>query len=487
MTSSKFSNWQSVHRALVSLSKQRSQLDYEEGLLLLQARRHFVWVKLGMGSFEEYVERVLGHNRRMARERLRVAEALEGLPELRMALREGELSWSTIRELTRVAVADTEHAWKQEAVGKTVRQVEELVSGRLPGDVPDSPVRENEKRRVLRLEVTAETYATFREAVGRLRQDADDSFDDETALLIMARQSLHSGRQAEVSEGRASYQVAMTVCSECQRGWQQARGQQVEVPAEVVQMAACDSQELPAAHVGQPQTRASQTTPPATRRNVIARDKGCCVVPGCGHSQYLDVHHITLRSEGGNHSAANVITLCGGHHRAVHRGHLLIQGDAEQGLSFSHADGTAYGQPVAEDNAVAFSDAFSALKQMGFRQGESQRALERVRASAQGDTSVGQILRAALRELYPAPSSALVREPRGIYIATPYRLRQSALPYPDPVPTWLTTKQLSGGRMAHPHDATRGQRRLALAARHRGAEPHIATASDDSRALGANL
>ena len=39
-------------------------------------------------------------------------------------------------------------------------------------------------------------------------------------------------------------------------------------------------------------TGARQGVPPALRRAVLARDRGCCQVPGCTHSPYVDVHHI---------------------------------------------------------------------------------------------------------------------------------------------------------------------------------------------------
>jgi hypothetical protein len=77
------------------------------------------------------------------------------------------------------------------------------------------------------------------------------------------------------------------------------------------------------AHVG---VRAKQTIAPATRRAVRIRDQRRCVVPGCRNARFLDLHHIGLRSEGGGNEADNLVTLCGLHHRAVHRGTLSVSG-----------------------------------------------------------------------------------------------------------------------------------------------------------------
>src|SRR5256885_17104383 len=104
-------DWRRAHEELTRLARCRAWLDWEEGRSLLDALRSGAHLHLGFGSFGEYVERILGYSRRSTDERLRVAEALEKLPELGQALREGRTSWSIVRELTRGAVPENEHAW----------------------------------------------------------------------------------------------------------------------------------------------------------------------------------------------------------------------------------------------------------------------------------------------------------------------------------------------------------------------------------------
>jgi hypothetical protein len=113
--------------------------------------------------------------------------------------------------------------------------------------LPSAPKTAGAERHVLRFEVSGEVLATFREALTKLRRDADGSLDDDAALLLMARHVL--GGPAD--EGRASYQVAMTVCEACQRTTQTGRGEAVEVSADVAAMARCDAQIVPRAHVGE--------------------------------------------------------------------------------------------------------------------------------------------------------------------------------------------------------------------------------------------
>lgn len=44
------------------------------------------------------------------------------------------------------------------------------------------------------------------------------------------------------------------------------------------------------------------------RAAVLERDKRCC--RKCGRREYLDVHHIAARADGGSDDPENLITLC---------------------------------------------------------------------------------------------------------------------------------------------------------------------------------
>ncbi len=399
--------WEQAHLELSRLAKQRAAADAEEGHWLLCALRSAAHVFMGFGTFNEYVERLFGYSARSTQEKLRVAEALEELPTMADALRSGELNWSAVRELTRVALPETEHDWLSVAAGKTVHQLEAIVNGKQPGDLPTTPTRPEATRHVLRFDVAAEILALFREAMLRLRRDAGSSLDDDAALMMMARQVLGG----PTDDGRSSYQIALSVCPECGAGAQRASGELVPVGPEVVEMAACDGQRLPPihsaaaanddgpdAHTGAP-TRAVQSIPPATRRAVLQRDHHRCQVPSCRNCAFVDVHHVELRSEGGNHDPDHLLTLCGAHHRASHRGEIVITGTVSQGLVFRHADGTEYGRAVVPRTVDLQTKAFQALRSLGFREGEVRRALDRVREATRPAQTVQEILRAALAVL----------------------------------------------------------------------------------------
>jgi len=396
--------WERAHTELVELAKSRAGFDWQEGRALLRAMRSGAHVRLGYASFSEYIERLFGYSPRFTVERLRVAEALEELPALGRALAVGELGWSTVRELTRVATAETEVEWIELARGGTAREVEKLVSGHRPGDAPGDPTDPTARRHVLRLELSGEALATFREALAKLRREAGEALDDDAAILLMARHVLGGPRD----DRRASYQVAVTVCEDCGRGRQQARGELVEVSREVVEMATCDAQ-----HIGEVDThvgtstpvegldadsppRAKQTIAPALRRRVLLRDAGRCVVPGCRHAVFVDIHHLEPKAEGGSNDAENLATLCAAHHRAVHSGRLTIEGCISTGLAFRHADGRRYGEAPRPREVEIRATVFQALRKLGFRETEARRAVERAVIHMGHDVAVEALLRASL-------------------------------------------------------------------------------------------
>ncbi len=416
--------WRAAHEALVELARSRAGLDSDEGRWLLAARRSGAHTRLGAGSFAEYIERLFGYTPRLTHDKLRVATALESLPRLAQALREGIACWSCVRELTRVATPETEAIWLAQARDRTVHEVEKLVSGHRLGSLPGEPKEAKHERHVLRFEVSGEAFATFREAETKLRRDAGGHLDDDALLLLMARQILGG----PTNDGRASYQIELTVCEACGSAAQLSNGELVEVSPAAAEAASCDSQVLPSAHsriraratqqlspphadmrdhaTAEPlgvhaggRARAAQGIPPAVRREVLRRDHRCCRVPGCRLATWVDVHHVNPRAAGGDHDPDNLLTLCSAHHHAVHNGELVIEPISDGKLRFQHAEGTTYGGRVSAPLAGLGAKAFRALRGLGFGESEARRAVAETITHVGDDAELGIIVRRAVEYL----------------------------------------------------------------------------------------
>jgi hypothetical protein len=71
------------------------------------------------------------------------------------------------------------------------------------------------------------------------------------------------------------------------------------------------------------------------RRAVIARQKGVCATPGCNHT-HLEIHHTIWYSRGGTTDLDLLIGLCTRCHHLLHRGGLVITGNAVDGFHFTN-------------------------------------------------------------------------------------------------------------------------------------------------------
>src|SRR5262245_36473296 len=144
---------------LCSIAKRRAALDVEEANWLREAESMKLWRVFGHASLLEYMERAMGYQPHTARERLRVARALEHLPQLEDALAKGRVCHSVVREVAGVVTAETEGDWLDRIEGLSCREVEQLAAGHKPGDRPDDPTDPDLHTRKLELVLGPEAYA----------------------------------------------------------------------------------------------------------------------------------------------------------------------------------------------------------------------------------------------------------------------------------------------------------------------------------------
>src|SRR5262249_30085024 len=112
-------------------------------------------------------------------------------------------------------------------------------------------------------------------------------------------------------------------------------------PAGTSQRLACDASRVVMRHDADGRIKEvgarTRTIPPALRRALEHRDKGCRF-PGCGAGAGQG-HHIRHWAHGGPTTLSNLATLCRRHHPAVHEEGYQVERGATGELCFRLPDG----------------------------------------------------------------------------------------------------------------------------------------------------
>ena len=288
-----------------------------------------------------------------AREKVRVASALFDLPRISRAFASGELSYSKVRSLSRVATPHNEAQLLEYAQQATAEQVQRRCQQMHNADRAASTrdVNEIHRGRFLRrsvdgsgrmtisIELTEEAGALVMAALERAMAEADASRDASTAedeasfparqadaLVDMARAYL-AGDSAKTASPADHYQVVVHVDEAALRA-EPAEGARSDLPIESVRRLCCDAGVVVVTEddKGNPLDlgRKHRVVQPALRRALIARDRHCCY-PGCAHTRWLEAHHVMHWIDGGKTNLDNTLLLCSAHHRRLHEGGFRIK------------------------------------------------------------------------------------------------------------------------------------------------------------------
>ena len=166
------------------------------------------------------------------------------------------------------------------------------------------------------------------------------------ALGRIAESFLQHG--AEALNGADRHQIVVHVDAETLREGSAGRCELQDgpsLPVETVRRLACDASIVTVLEneQGEPLNvgRKTRSIPPALRRALNARDRGCRF-PGCSNTQYVDAHHIHHWSKGGETKLSNLVQLCRFHHGQVHKGRVDVQVLDDGALRFVRPNGESF-------------------------------------------------------------------------------------------------------------------------------------------------
>jgi hypothetical protein len=306
-------------------------------------------------------------------------------------MRRGEISYSKVRALTRIATAANEQDLLDFARAGTAAHVERLVRGKRRVDRIANGEKRLHAARYLRAytdedgmvvvtgRLAPEAGAALLRALDagvealygprrgqpsgagqeaeavEVLEDASAEQRRADALGLVAESALASGLDPGSRGDR--YQVVVHMDAEVLAAGGESGSSWLAdgtgVSAETSRRLACDSARVVMRHAADGRVldvgRRTRAISPALRRALEHRDGGCRF-PGC-RRRLCDAHHVEAWADGGATSLSNTLLLCRRHHRAVH----------EEGFSMELApDGEARfyrpdGQPLPAVPALPLS------------------------------------------------------------------------------------------------------------------------------------
>ena len=114
---------------ITELAGQLNAANYRWLTLIAEFDRRHGWADGKLPSCAHWLNFKCGLNLGAAREKVRVAHALAGLPKIAASMSRGELSYSKVRAVSRVACEATEDTFLMIALHGTAHHVERLVQG----------------------------------------------------------------------------------------------------------------------------------------------------------------------------------------------------------------------------------------------------------------------------------------------------------------------------------------------------------------------
>jgi hypothetical protein len=352
-----------LDRAIVDLTSRIYASSYELLVLIRRFDERGGWLRWGFSNCAEWLHWRCDLSMSAAREKVRVAHALKQLPKTASAFASGDLSYSKVRALSRVANRDNEERLVTFALKTTASRVEERCRELRCGTEAslDEALRAHGGRSLrmrrdlhrgiitIMVEVPIESGDLIDKALDRAREDnaepgieaGEDSWAAQQADALISMASSYLSGKIDAQNGTSdAYHVTVHVDH---AALTEGRGRS-GLPVESVKRLGCDSTLLTLVEddQGEPLSvgRKTRIVPAAIKRALWARDRGCRF-PGCDRRRFVDAHHIKHWAAGGETSLSNLMLLCTRHHRLVHEGGFRIEKDYQDRWFFKRPDGHA--------------------------------------------------------------------------------------------------------------------------------------------------
>jgi hypothetical protein len=315
-----------VDERIAALLTQKNKVVAEMTPLVLEVERDGLFSLLGATSVTDYMGRRAGWDRSKTEKIVALARNLEDLPRLRATFAGGALPWTNAYLASVLATPETDAAWAEKSLTVTKRQLEAELARANGREVVEQ----------VTLKLSPAELAAVDLAVTAVRSESPQknlAFGE--AVAEACKRVIEGG-----GAGSSKTRIVIHVCAGCHKATLEGKEGPVEISETELETLACDAEVV---DIQEGKARLSRTIPPSVENFVRARDHGRCRVPGCRNRAHVHLHH-----EGGwlnvGHDPLSVYMICVGHHRALHKGQLIVRRLAPGRFGLFRLDG----QPLGE-------------------------------------------------------------------------------------------------------------------------------------------
>ena len=150
--------------------------------------------------------------------------------------------------------------------------------------------------------------------LGLQRGKGGGHVEDDVVLALIAEIEFAAQSNGPRPIAIERFQTVLAKCPQCRDAVQIGLAEEphAEVSATRVAAAECDSV-IVDMRPGPQQAKTTHAIDERVRRVVLRRDNHGCVVPGCSHRIWVQLHHVVHRAHGGKHTPDNLLTVCSRH------------------------------------------------------------------------------------------------------------------------------------------------------------------------------
>lgn len=349
---------------ILNLCTRINAATYELLIMIREFDERVGFIQWGLDNCAEWLAWRCDLSMTTAREKVRVAHALKQLPLISSAFSTGELSYSKVKEMSRVATRDNELQLLEFALRHTAVTVAERCRElRCGGETSIGTaerawanrslrVRRDRERSVMTITVDLplDTGELLEKALDKARDDEVLEIPDLVDTSWSVRQAdafinmVTAYLSGESGQTNDNFLVTIHVDESALVG---GEGRSA-VPIESVKRHCCDGHAVVITETSEGEPlgigRKSRIIPKGIERAVSARDNNTCRFPGCHNRRFLDCHHVEHWADGGETAVEKLMLLCTKHHTLVHEGGFSIRKDFLDHWAFFRPDGIAVPQ-----------------------------------------------------------------------------------------------------------------------------------------------